>query len=108
MPVDLAALRGPCDWPCGHRDILAAGATDPATTLDLVGRVEPTPANPRGIAITHRPGAGREDGHHCAPNIVATCSTCAQTVVLCSATAADVDAIKRGVWTCGDCEVGDA
>lgn len=85
--------------------VVQGGATDPATMLGLVGRVEPTLHNPRGIAVTHRPRDVHEAGHICAPNLLAACSTCGRTEVLCYAGGADVDALKRGVWTCDDCAV---
>lgn len=53
--------------------------------------------------VYHRPDA--EWGEHsCQRRITAVCRSCRRERVLCAATPAEVRAMMRRGWRCGDCE----
>jgi hypothetical protein len=65
--------------------------------------------NPRGLPIHHQAGRCTGPKGGCRPRLVATCAGCGRDLNLCMATQAEVDALKRGDWRCGECrEVRDA
>ncbi len=96
--------RGPCHFDTQglpQRRLIAI--TDAAGRAGLLGTVEPTEANPRGVAVHHKPGDDRP--HACAPNIFVTCAGCLGDFVLCTMTPDEYMAIRARAWRCSQCGV---
>ena len=77
--------------------------------MEPLPEVEPEPVpwsedrNPRRMPIHHKPGTDPAD-HDCGARIIGHCHQCSQEHVLCTASCAEIRALLRGGWRCGDCE----
>lgn len=61
--------------------------------------------NPLSLVIYHQSGACTDPEGGCRPRLRTTCRGCRAELVLCMVTFDEMQAIKRGGWRCGTCEV---